>query len=54
MVRVGIPNPQAKVDGIISVKLVPTYARLLKSLWRARFWRGGGGRCDLWDGAATG
>lgn len=45
---------EAKVDGIINVKLVPTYARLLKSLWRARFWQGGGGRCDLWDGAATG
>jgi len=45
---------EAKVDGIINVKLVPTYARLLKSLWRARLWRGGGGRCDLWDGAATG
>lgn len=42
MVRAGILNPKAKVDGIISVKLAPTYARLLKSLWRARFWLGGG------------
>lgn len=42
VVRVGILNPEAKVDGIISVNLVPTYVRLLKSLWMARFWRGGG------------
>jgi len=42
VVRVGILNPKAKVNGIISVKLVPTYARLLKSLWRATFWLGGG------------
>jgi hypothetical protein len=54
VVRVGILNPKAKVDGIISVKLVPTYARLLKFLWRARFWPGEGGRCDLWEVAATG
>ena len=54
MIRVGIPNLKAKINGIISVKLVPTYARLLKSLWRARFWLGGGGHCDLWEEATTG
>ena|GEM_PF-6034664 len=32
VVRVGIPNLQARVNGIISVKLVPIYARLFKSL----------------------
>jgi len=42
VVRVSISNLKAKVDGTISVKLVPTYARLLKFLWRARFWPGGG------------
>lgn len=42
MVRVGVPNTKAKVDGIISVNLVPTYVRLLKSLGRTRFWLGRG------------
>ena len=42
MIRVGIPYLKAKINGIISVKPVPTYARLLKSLWRARLWLGGG------------
>jgi hypothetical protein len=52
VVRVGAANSKAKSDGIISVNLIPTYVRLLKSPWIAGFWQGEGG-CDLWERAAT-
>ena len=47
MARVGIPDLQVKVDGIISVKLVHVYTDFLKSLYRTVFWLERGILCPL-------